>query len=103
MIGTNAITGTLKYIADYSSAFGGDLDHGNYIAIHCEVPDAEDAILTVEVVNGVSGPVTLDDDGIAVLRIADKTEQTIKVVAQKEGFSTVTREFSLAGLTLASI
>lgn len=97
-IGSNSITGTLKYIADYSSAFQGDLSSGNFIAIHCSVPGVEDATITVKVTN----PVTLDEDGIAVLRIADKSTQTITVVASKTGFESVTKTFSLTGLTCLS-
>lgn len=85
----------MKYIADYSSAFGPGLDSGNYIAIHAEVPGVDDVTITVTVTN----PSVLDDDGIAVLRIADKSTQTITVVASKEGWADVTKEFSLSGLT----
>ena len=102
VIGEGAITGTLKYIADYSSAFGGDMSSGNYIVIHCEVPDASDATITVEVVNGVYGPATLDEDGLAILHIADKSTQTIRVVASKNGYTSKTLNFGLTGLTLAS-
>lgn len=94
-IGDSAIAGTLKYVADYSSAFGGELSSGNYIAIHAEVPDVDGVAITVKVTN----PVTLDEDGIAVLRIADKSTQTITVVASKEGCESVTKMFTLSGLT----
>ena len=94
-IGDGAITGTLKYVADYSSAFGGDLSSGNYIAIHAEVPSVDGVTITVKVTN----PVTLDEDGIAVLRIADKSTQTITVVASKEGCESVTKVFTLTNLT----
>lgn len=93
-VGKNSISGTLKYIADYSSAFPEELDSGNYLAIHAYVPDVEDVTITVKVTN----PVTLDEDGIAVLRIADKSSQTVTVVASKEGYPSMTREFSLSGL-----
>ena len=69
VVGRNAITGTLKYIDDYSSAFGGYLYSGNYIALHAEVSGVEDATITVTVTN----PVELDEDGNMVLRIADKS------------------------------
>lgn len=71
------------------------LQSGNYIVIHAEVPDVDDVTFTVTVTN----PVTLDDDGIAVLRIADKSTQTITVVASKDGYDDVTKVFSLTGLT----
>lgn len=95
VIGNNSITGTLLYVDDYSSAFGAGLDSGNYLALHCEVPGVDDATITVTVTN----PVVLDDDGLVVLRIADKSSQTITVVASKEGYESVTRTFTLTGLT----
>ena len=103
VIGDSAIAGTLKYVDDYSAAFGsGELGSGNYLALHITAAAgnaAADAI-TVEIVNGVSGPVTLDADGLFVGRIADKSTQTIKVVASKEGYDSVTLNFSLNALTL---
>lgn len=95
-IGDDAITGTLKYVDDYTG-FSGDtsLQTGNFIVIHAEVPDVEGVTISVKVTN----PVTLDEDGIAVLRIADKSTQTITVVASKEGYDSVTKVYSLTGLT----
>lgn len=92
IIAGNAIAGTLKYIADYSSAFGPGQDSGNYLAL--KFTSDEDAEIEVEIINGYSGPVVLDDDGIWVGRIADKSTQTIKVVASKDGKST-TKTFTL--------
>ena len=97
-VGTNAITGTLKYVADYSSAFGGDLSSGNYIALHMEVPNTTGVTITAKITN----PVTLDADGDFVGRIADKSTQTITVVASKEGYADVTKVYSLTGLTCES-
>ena len=93
-IGENSITGTLKYVTDYTG-FSSDpaMQSGNYIVIHCEVNDTTP--ITVEVVNGVSGPVTLDDDGIAVLKIADKDTQSIRVIS-----GDITKTYSLTGLTV---
>ena len=100
VVGDDAISGTLKYIEDYSSAFGGDLSSGNYIALIFDTPDVTGATITVEIVGGVSGPVTLDPDRMFVGRIADKSTQTIQVVASKEGYESVTKVYSLTGLTL---
>lgn len=100
VVGTSGITGTLKYVDDYSSAFGGDLASGHYLALHYSTPGVEGATITVEVVNGTSGPVTLDPDGLHIARIADKSTQTIRVVASKEGYESVTKVYSLTGLTL---
>lgn len=100
VVGTSDITGTLKYVDDYSSAFGGELASGHYLALHYSTPGVEGADITVEVVNGTSGPVTLDPDGLHIARIADKSTQTIRVVASKEGYESVTKVYSLTGLTL---
>lgn len=93
-IGENSITGTLKYVEDYTG-FSSDpeMQSGNYLVIHCEVNDTTP--ITVEVVNGVSGPVTLDADGIIVLRIADKDTQSVRVVS-----GDITKTYSLTGLTV---
>lgn len=101
-VSSESITGTLNSISDYTG-FSGDvsMQSGHYLAIHCAVPDMADATITVEIVNGFSGPRTLDADGLIVLRIADKDTQSIRVVASKEGFAPVTRNFALSELTLA--
>ena len=98
MIKGSKISGTLNYISDYSSAFGPGLDSGNYLVIHAEVPGVEDAVITVKI-NNVS---TLDPDGLAVMRIADKDSQTLTVVASKEGYRSVTKVFDLRGLNCLS-
>ncbi len=97
-----AISGTLKYVTGYTG-FSSKTDEqsGNYLAIHCTVPDTTGATITVEVVGGTSGPSTLDADGIIVDKIAN-SNQKIRVVASKEGFASVTKTFTLTGLTLQS-
>lgn len=99
-VGSKAITGTLKYVADYSSAYGTGEDSGNYLVLHAEVPDAEDVVITAELVNGVHGPTTLDDDGLIIFRITDKNSQKVRFVASKTGCVPVTKTFTLRGLTL---
>ena len=97
-VSSNAITGTLKYVADYSSAgYAGDEASGNYLVIHCAADDADS--ITVEVVGGVHGPQTLDEDGICICHITN-TSQKIRVVAYKDGVVGDTRTFNLSGLTL---
>ena len=96
----NAITGTLKYVTGYTG-FSGDPaeQEGNYIALHFETNDPR-ATITVEVINGTVGhPITLDDDGLCIFRIADKDTQSIRVVATY-GDDVVTTTYDLTGLTL---
>lgn len=97
VVGDSAITGTLKYVTGYTG-FSSTVSEqsGNYLVLHCV--DAEADSITVEVVGGTSGPVTLDEDGIIIDRIAS-TEQSIRVVSTKDGVETV-KTFSLTGLTL---
>ena len=92
VISDDAISGTLKYIDDYSSAFSGDLASGNYIALHFDAP--EQATVKVK----LTDEVTLDEDRIIILRIADKDTQTIKATLTL-GEQVVTKTYSLASLT----
>ena len=98
-VANGAITGTLKYVTGYTG-FSGDVSEqsGNYLAI--KVTAIEGATITVELKNGSLGhPVTLDEDGMIVIRITDKTTQSVEVVATKDSLSE-TQRFSLTGLTL---
>lgn len=100
VVGSKSISGTLKYVADYSSAYGTGEDSGNYLVLHAEVPDTEDVTITAEVVNGAHGPQTLDSDGICIFRITDKNSQKVRFVANKDGCESVVKTFTLKGLTL---
>ena len=98
-VANGAITGTLNYVTGYTG-FSGDVaeQSGNYLAI--KVTAIEGATITVELINGTVGhPVELDEDGMIVLRIANKSTQSVEVVATKDSLSEVQR-FSLTGLTL---
>lgn len=95
------ISGTLKHIADYSSAgYTGDEKSGNFLALHCEVPNDSAATITVEVIGGDHGPSTLDEDGLIICRIKN-TGQFIKVTASKTGCASIEKIYALTGLTLA--
>lgn len=98
-ISDGAISGTLKYVTDYTG-FSGDVaqQSGNYLAI--KVTAVEDATITVELINGTVGhPVTLDSDGMIVLKIADVDTQSIEVIATKGNISEK-QSFTISGLTL---
>lgn len=96
VVGESAITGTLKYISDYSSAFSGAEAYGNYIAIKCTA--SAGAVIKAEVVGGLHGEVTLDPDGLLVARIASNT-QSIRVSATVDGM-TETKVYALNNLVL---
>lgn len=89
----NVISGTLKYVTDYTG-FSGNVaeQQGNYLALHFDVPDVDGVTLTV---NGT----TLDTDGVIVL-IVDDTTKKVRATASKAGYPDVTKTYTLAGLTL---
>lgn len=97
-LGKSAIRGELKYVDDYTGFSGNPAEQkGNYIALKCECEDADSIV--VELVGGYSGPVTLDEDGIIVLKIAKNT-QTVKVTANATGYEPVTKTYTLTGVKL---
>ena len=69
-IGSDAICGTLHYVTGYTG-FSGDPEEqeGNYLALHFEDDDATS--ISVKVIGSDYGPVTLDEDGLLVVRIRD--------------------------------
>lgn len=99
VIGNNYIAGTLKYVTGYTGFSGTTAEQsGNYVALKCEATDG--ASISIEIVGGYSGAVTLDSDGLWVGKIANNN-QSIKIVATKNGQSN-TRVFNLLGLGLES-
>lgn len=89
-----AVTGTLHYLDDYTG-FSGDpeLQEGNYICLHFEssVPATIQAAYNDKTV-------TLTDDGILIVRVADK-DLSLTVTANYNG-QIVTHTYDLTGLTL---
>ena len=100
-VGTNEITGTLKYVTGYTG-FSGDTSEqsGNYLALHCTAGETADSI-TVEFIGGVSGrgEITLDEDGIIILRVSNN-DQKVRVRAYKDGLVANVKTYSLADLVL---
>lgn len=100
-ISGSTISGTLNNIDGYTG-FSGNVEEqsGHYLVIRADTGNASDTI-TVELIGGTVGhPVTLDSDRNIVLRIANTSTQSVKVVATN-GKRTVTKSYSLTGLTLA--
>ena len=97
------IKGTLHYVTGYTGFSGNtDLQSGNYLALKFE--HSTGATTTVQLINATDNPnpVTLDADMNTVLRITDKNRQKIKVVTTL-GDDTITKIFSLSGLTLETV
>lgn len=99
-IGATDISGTLKYVTGYTG-FSGDesLQSGHYLVVHCDTGEVDADSIKVQLINGDYGPATLDEDGIAILRIKDKDAQALNVIAYKDGRA-VFRIFSLKGLVM---
>lgn len=98
------ISGKSKKVTGYTG-FSGDVSEqsGNYVAVHCAVPNVDDVTITFELVGGALGhPVTLDDDGLMIMRLTNVETQYIKLTASKTGYETVTQIYSLAGVELLS-
>lgn len=98
-ISGNNITGSLKYVNDYTG-FSGNIaeQSGNYLVIHANIPEIDDATITVTLTN----PSVLDEDGIIVLRVTDNSPQTIQVVASKDGYESVRKVYNISDLVLES-
>ena len=97
VVGDSAITGSLKYVEGYTG-FDTNTENqkGNYLALKVEASAGSN--VTVEVVGGDKGPVTLDSDMNIVLRIKNNA-QSVKVIATK-GEASVTKTYALTNLEL---
>lgn len=97
-IGKSAIRGELKYVDDYTGFSGNPAEQkGNFLALHFECEDADSIV--VELVGGKTGPVTLDPDGLHIMKIANNTQQ-VRVTANASGYESVTKTYSLTGMKL---
>lgn len=101
-ISNGIVAGNLKYVADFSSAYGAGEDSGNYLVLHFSTGSVSGATIKAKLFGGKHGWVTLDSDGILITRITDKNSQTLTVVANKTGYEQAVMRLSLKGLTLAS-
>lgn len=84
----------MHYVEGYTG-FSGDPEEqeGNYLALHLEDDDATS--VSVKVVGSEHDPVTLDPDGLLVLRIRD-IAQGLDVWTVKDGVTYMNRyEFNL--------
>ena len=94
------IFGFLKYVTGYNAyTTSPELNHGNYIALHAEVPDVNGVTISVT----MSRTAELDSDGNVVARVEDKDTQTITFTASKEGYASVSKTFSLKNLVCEEV
>ena len=81
---------------DYTGFSGNpELQEGNFLVFHAEVPDVEGVTITATMDNTS----TLDEDGIAVFRVRDKSTQRLTLGASKSGYTSYTKQYTLSGLT----
>ena len=92
-----AVSGTSKYISDYSSSFSDGEDVGNYLAIHADVTAPLGATYSIDVTSGDNQVVAFGK--VFVVHVTDKSSQTVEVVASATGYASVTKTLSLTGLT----
>ena len=86
----------MKYVEGYTGfSSNPDEQEGNYLVFHVDVP-GETGVTYTATMDNTS---TLDSDQIAVFRVRDKSTQTLTIVASKEGYESVTKVYSLSGLT----
>ena len=96
----NTISGTLAYIDDYTGFSGDPTEQvGHFLAVKCTADEGDTIVL--DLIGGNHGPVTLDEDGICIIRISNKDTQKLKYIATSADGSTETRVYNLTGLTLA--
>ena len=95
------VTGTLKYVDDYTGfdPSNPDLQVGNYLVLHM-TSTVEGATISAK----LSGDfVTLDSDGILILRVTEETKELPLVVkAEKGGYTTTIDNYNISRLTLQS-
>ena len=95
----DTISGTLLYVDDYTGFSGDPTEQaGNYLVVKCTADEGD--TITLDLIGGIHGPVTLDDDGICIIRITDKDTQKLKYTATGADGSTETKIWNLTGLTL---
>ena len=95
----DTISGTLAYVDDYTG-FSGDQEEqaGHYLAIKATAQEGDTIVL--DLIGGTHGPVTLDEDGICIIRIRDKDTQKLKYTATGADGTIDERIWNLTGLTL---
>lgn len=89
----------MKHVTGYTGFSSNTSEQeGNYLALKVGAVSGG-AVVTIELVGGTKGPVTLDDDMNIVLLIKNKDTQSIKVTTTHNEES-ITKTYGLSGLTL---
>lgn len=88
------VSGTLFYVEGYDPK----LNH--FLVLQAVSSDAN-AKITAQIIGGESPAMELDDDGICLFKIKNKTTQSLQYIVEINGIKR-TYNLSLSGLTLAS-
>jgi len=99
VLANGAITGTLKYIEDYSAA--GFTEGGNFLALKVSSGESVDGVtytVTLED-DSPARTVTLDSDQNVLIQVKDKDKLKITVKAEKAGYGTDVKVYTCKGLT----
>lgn len=100
-VSNNAFTGTLKYQS--SGQIVTDWGQGYFLGIHVEAVDSSVTKIQVGLdPTAGTGLVTLDPDGLAMFKIADKNSQKLVVVQSNDAGDVWRYTYTLSGLTLAT-
>ena len=104
VVNSDAILGTLHHVTGYTGFNGSEVDEqsGNYLALDFDWEPTSGSTMTVELVGGEKGPVTLTDpdDKFCVFCITNETTQSIKVKVVGPESQTYEHTYSLEYLTL---
>ena len=97
VISNGVVTGTSKYITDWTEYSPGDtyFQNGHFLALKVDVPDTEGVTYTAKLTKEVE----LDSDQIVVFFLEDRAGIPIVISASKPGFETAVRTLDWSGLT----
>ena len=92
------LSGTLYHVTGYTGfSDTASEQEGNFLALHISANIGNSAI-TVKLVGSDNDEVTLDNDGIIILRVTSNT-QSVRVTATRGGNS-IAKTYTLNGVTL---
>lgn len=98
VISGTTITGTLKYVTDYTGFSGKASEQkGNFFAFYCPMAKETGVTVNVKAASGTLWPID-STDGIIVLQIKDKNKP-ILLIASKEGYVPYAKEYDISGMT----
>jgi hypothetical protein len=96
----DAVSGTLNYVTGYTGFSEQDNEQsGYYLALKVSTIPTDGVVVTVELIGGTNGPITLDSNMNIVIRITDEDNQSIRVIATK-GTKSITKIYTLTDLVL---